>query len=219
MIAFRRTACLTLSVLLLAVIFGFDVSLDAVLSLPPAVLLCHLMLSWAYRQQPSSGHSSWKSHVRWPAWLVLVDYAVFLYIFKERLFDSIAYVLPLDPVRIPPIQTSITCTIPPSTIPRIKVFDPDLHRVSRSAGTFSCRRERTRRQREFIHCLAEAQRKNKLQRCCALSHAREISVPSLFSSWWAYRLRDFLLAMKNNHSIVLFFILFKSIKIKNRKMR
>ena len=129
----------------------------------------------------------------------------FLYILREVFFDSIAYVLPLDPVRIPPIQTSITCTIPPSTIPRIKVFDPDLHRVSRSAGTFSCRRERTRIQREFIHCLAEAQRKNKLQRCCALSHAREISVPSLFSSWWAYRLRDFLLAMKNNHSIVLFF--------------
>ena len=172
-------------------------SLDAVLSLPPAALVGPQFLKIPCEVTGMIGVS----------WICR-----FLYIFKERLFDSIAYVLPLDPVRIPPIQTSITCTIPPSTIPRIKVFDPDLHRVSRSAGTFSCRRERTHIQREFIHCLAEAQRKNKLRRCCALSHARGISVPSLFSSWWAYRLRDFLLAMKNNHSIVLFFLFFLKYK-------
>ena len=41
------------------------------------------------------------------------------HVVKKRLFVSIACVLPLDPVRIPAIQTSTTCTIPPTTIPRI----------------------------------------------------------------------------------------------------
>ena len=105
----------------------------------------------------------------------------FLYILREVFcFDSIAYVLPPNPIRIPPIQTSTTCTIALFTIPRIEIFDPDLHRVSGSAWTFSCCRERTRRQRESIHCLAHVRRQYKLWRCCALSHALEIWIPSSF---------------------------------------
>ena len=107
----------------------------------------------------------------------------FWYILREVFcFDSIAYVLSPNPIRIPPIQTSTTCTIALFTIPRIEIFDPDLHRVSGSAWTFSCCRERTRRQRESIHCLAHVRRQYKLRRCCALSHAIEISIPSSFSS-------------------------------------
>ena len=54
-----------------------------------------------------------------------------VYLERQRLFVSIANVLPFDPVRIPPIQTSTTYTIPPATFPRISGFDVIAYVVQR----------------------------------------------------------------------------------------